>query len=146
MPSWSQVLKEIEDYQGQARSCLDNIRRKYLRKLYNHTGRNIIAYYSGWLQKGPKQGCSIDEVDKNAFMTTIHSLDRSKGLDLLLHTPGGSVGATESIVDYLHRMFKDDIRVVVPQLAMSAGTMIACASKEIIMGKQSNLGSLTKPD
>jgi hypothetical protein len=142
MPSWSQVLKEIENDQTQARTCLDVIRRKYLRKLHSHTGRNVIAYYSGWLQKGQKQGYWIDDVDKNAFMTTIHSLDRSKGLDLLLHTPGGSVGATESIVDYLHLMFKNDMRVIVPQLAMSAGTMIACASKEIVMGKQSNLGPI----
>lgn len=37
-------------------------------------------------------------------------------------------------------MFKEDIRAIVPQLAMSAGTMIACACKEIIMGKHSSLG------
>jgi len=35
--------------------------------------------------------------------------DRSKGLDLILHTPGGDIAATESLVDYLHKMF-DDIR------------------------------------
>jgi membrane-bound ClpP family serine protease len=73
-------------------------------------------------------------------MTVIHGLDRSKGLDLLLHTPGGETSATESIVDYLHAMFGMDIRAIVPQLALSAGTMIACACKEIVMGKQSSLG------
>ena len=31
---------------------------------------------------------------------------------------------------------------VVPQLAMSAGTMVACACKSIIMGKQSSLGPI----
>jgi ClpP class serine protease len=35
-----------------------------------------------------------------------------------------------------------DIRVIVPQLAMSAGTMIACASRSIVMGKQSSLGPI----
>jgi membrane-bound ClpP family serine protease len=39
-------------------------------------------------------------------------------------------------------MFDDDIRSIVPQIAMSGGTMIACACKEIIMGKQSNLGPI----
>lgn len=63
-------------------------------------------------------------------------------LDLLLHTPGGDLAATESIVDYLHKMFNGDIRAVVPQLAMSAGTMMACSCREIIMGKQSNLGPI----
>ena len=39
-------------------------------------------------------------------------------------------------------MFNFDIEVFVPQIAMSAGTMIACASKQIHMGKQSNLGPI----
>src|SRR5690349_23814561 len=33
-----------------------------------------------------------------------------------------------------------DVRAFVPQIAMSAGTMIACSCKEIFMGKHSNLG------
>jgi membrane-bound ClpP family serine protease len=76
------------------------------------------------------------------FMATIHQLDRSKGLDLILHTPGGSVAATESLVDYLRRMFGTDIRVIVPHLAMSAGTMIALSSKTVVMGKHSSIGPI----
>ena len=79
---------------------------------------------------------------RNGFMAAIRGLDRTKGLDLVLHTPGGETAATESIVDYLHEMFGTDIRAIVPQLAMSAGTMIACAAKEIVMGKQSSLGPI----
>jgi hypothetical protein len=37
-------------------------------------------------------------------------------------------------------MFGTDIRAIVPQLAMSAGTMIACATRAIVMGKHSSLG------
>lgn len=75
-------------------------------------------------------------------MLAINKLDRSKGLDLILHTPGGDLAATESLVDYLYSMFGKDIRVIVPQISMSAGTMIAFAAKEIIMGKHSNLGPI----
>lgn len=78
----------------------------------------------------------------NGFMMAVHKLERSKGLDLVLHTPGGSIASTESIVRYLHLMFDHDIRVIVPQIAMSAGTMIACSSREIILGKQSSLGPI----
>ena len=53
-----------------------------------------------------------------------------------------SRAATESLVDYLRSMFGTDIRAIVPQLAMSGGTMIACACKEILMGKQSSLGPI----
>lgn len=136
MPSWHELLSEI----SVSGSVYDLIRRKYLKKLYNVTGRNTIIYYSGWLQKPGLPGVEVNDNDKNGFMTVIHKLDRSKGLDLLLHTPGGESAATESLIDYLRSMFGTDIRSIVPQLAMSAGTMLACASKEIVMGKHSSLG------
>ena len=82
------------------------------------------------------------DLDKNGFMNAVHKLDRSKGLDLLLHTPGGDFAATESIVHYLRQMFGTNIRCFIPQLAMSGGTMIACASREIYMGRESNIGPI----
>jgi len=69
------------------------------------TGRNVIIYYSAWLQKPSIVGLQVNDADKNGFMTVIHELDRSKGLDLVLHTPGGETAATESLVDYLRSMF-----------------------------------------
>jgi ClpP class serine protease len=138
MPDWNQILNEIKE----AGSVYDIARRKYLKRLYDLTGRNVIIYYSGWLQKRNLEGVEVNDADKNGFMTVIHDLDRSKGLDLLLHTPGGETAATESLVDYLRAMFGSDIRAFVPQLALSAGTMIACACKEIFMGKQSSLGPI----
>ena len=75
-------------------------------------------------------------------MMAVHGLDRNQGLDLILHTPGGAIGATQSLVDYLRRPFDRDIRAIVPQLAMSAGTMIACCCREILMARHSNLGPI----
>jgi membrane-bound ClpP family serine protease len=138
MPSWHELLTDIK-VRG---STFDVVRRDALKKLHRVTGRNVILYYSGWLQKSGIPGMQVNDADKNGFMTVIHGLDRKKGLDLILHTPGGETAATESLVDYLHSMFGTDIRAIVPQLAMSAGTMIACACKKIIMGKQSSLGPI----
>jgi hypothetical protein len=90
----------------------------------------------------PSVDLSINDSDKNGFMATIQGMDRSRGLDLLLHTPGGSMAATESLVEYLRQMFGENIRAFVPQIAMSAGTMIACACAEIFMGKQSSIGPI----
>jgi len=140
MPNWGDVLREIQSCPR--KDAVDSTRRKYLKILSEKRGRNTIAYYSGWLQKPGVLSQSITDDDKNGLMATIHGLDRSKGLDLILHTPGGDIAATESIVDYLKRMFGDDIVCFVPQLAMSAGTMIACCCKEIYMGKQSNIGPI----
>ncbi len=139
MANWSQLLKEI----GQLGSPFDVLRRKYISDLSKYTKRNVICYYSGWLQK-PDLGIAVavNDTDKNGLMTTINGLDISKGLDLILHTPGGDTAATESIVDYLWSKFSGDIRCFVPQMAMSAGTMIACSAREIWMGKQSSLGPI----
>lgn len=75
-------------------------------------------------------------------MSVIHKLDRSRGLDLILHTPGGDMAATESLVDYLRSMFGTDVRAIVPQLAMSGGTIMALSCKNILMGKESSIGPI----
>jgi ATP-dependent protease ClpP protease subunit len=144
MPNWNEVIAEIHQEQkdNPASNPLDTVRRKYLKKVFEITGRNTIAYYSGWLQKPQAPDTAVNDKDKSGFMLAINKLDRSKGLDLILHTPGGDIAATESLVDYLYSMFDKDIRVIVPQISMSAGTMIALASKEIVMGKHSNLGPI----
>jgi ATP-dependent protease ClpP protease subunit len=146
MPDWGQVLSEIkeEDINLIRRnfSSRDTVRRKHLKALSEYTGRNTICYYSGWLSKPYVFGMDITDEDKNGFMMAIHGMDKSKGLDLLLHTPGGSISAAESLVHYLKQIFGNDVRAVVPQLAMSAGTMIACSCKSILMAKHSNLGPI----
>jgi membrane-bound ClpP family serine protease len=143
VPNWSELQQELL----RAGNAHDVIRRRYLSELSTLTGRNTIVYYSGWQQKptfyeqqaGP---FTVNDQDKSGFMTTIHGMDRSQGLDLILHTPGGDLAATESLVSYLRAMFKTDIRAIVPQLAMSAGTMIACACNEILMGLHSSIGPI----
>jgi Serine dehydrogenase proteinase len=141
MPNWDSVLREISQLQITSNeSAFDKARRKYLKRLHVHTGRNVIAYYSGFLSKPRIDGIEINDEDKNGFMLCIHGLDRSKGLDIILHTPGGDGQATISLVEYLRSMFGNNMRAIVPQIAMSAGTMIACSCQEIVMGKQSSLG------
>lgn len=142
MPNWSEVFTEIQTLQFQGANAQTVVRKKYLTALFEHTHRNVIAYYSGWLSKGSVALSDINDEDKNGFMTTIHKLDRKLGLDLILHTPGGGIAATQSIVTYLKKMFANDIRAFVSQISMSAGTIIACCCKEIWMGKESNLGPI----
>lgn len=140
MPNWGEVLKTIQgtiiDHP------LDVVRWRYLKAMSEYTERNVISYYSGFLQKGNPGNATIDDNDKNAFMHAVHKLDKQKGLDLILHTPGGDIAATESIVVYLKEIFGKNIRAIVPQIAMSAGTMIALSCTEIIMGKESNIGPI----
>lgn len=151
MPNFNELSNEIATVGAQGvKNPIDIVRRKYLKKLFEHTGRNVIAYYSGWLQKPALMDVIVNDKDISGFMLTMHTLekgadgklDKTKGLDLILHTPGGDLAATESLVSYLKKMFDNDIRAIVPQLSMSAGTIIALSCKEIMMGKHSSLGPI----
>lgn len=138
MPSWDEIISTVDRHPN---GVLDNIRGEYIRKMAEKRGRNVICYYSGWLQD--PQGspyCSLSDSDMEGFMTNVHGFDRDKGLDLILHTPGGDLAAAENLVNYLRACFGTNIIAFVPHLSMSAGTMIACSCKEIYMGRQSAIG------
>lgn len=138
MAGWDDVLKELNETMSQS----DYVRRKYLKKLSEYTGRNTIAYYSAFLNRQNATNLDINDLDMTGFMNALKGMDCGKGLDLIMHSPGGSPAAAEAIINYLRKKFNNDIRVIVPQMAMSAGTMMACAAKVIIMGKQSSLGPI----
>lgn len=151
MPNGKELNDEIAAERARGtKNAVDVVRRKYLKELFNHTGRNVIAYYSGWLQQPNLIDVAINDKCISGFMLNVHTLqknslgklDTSLGLDLILHTPGGDLAATESLVTYLKKIFGNNIRAIVPLLSMSAGTIIALSCKEIIMGKHSSLGPI----
>lgn len=138
MPTWGEIMGEIST----SPNTPDSVRRKYLSELAKHTGRDTILYSTQWTapSKVSPEIVSITEEDIQGFMEVIHGL-KSDRLDLILHTPGGSPVATEAIVKYIRKKFSH-IRVIVPQGAMSAGTMLACAANVIVLGKHSFLGPI----
>lgn len=102
----------------------------------------MILYASDWTSASPwtSEIASINDDDIQGFMEVVYGLDGEE-LDLILHSPGGSAEVTENIVSYLRKNFKH-IRVIIPQAAMSAATMLACSADEILMGKQSSIGPI----
>ena len=141
MPSWSEIFNQFsKNKKADQIPFLVKEKQKYLDEISRCMGRNVITYYSGWLQKPTASDVSINDKDINAFMEAVYKLDKSKGVDLILHTPGGEIAATEKIINYLHSIFQGNIRAIVPQMAMSAGSLVAVSCKEIMMGKQSCLG------
>ena len=144
MPTWSGILEELKRSQVKGQPAqFDAVRRKYLRKIYEHTKREVILYASKWTQHDPNVSpdiVSIVDEDLQGIMEVIHGL-KGLNLDIILHSPGGSLEAAEALVLYLRSKF-EHIRVVVPQMAMSAATMIACAADIIMLGKHSFLGPI----
>lgn len=141
MPTQNEVAERIL---GTKQAAQDTIRREYLADLHEYTKRDTIVYASAFtskkLPKIPGFMISITPEDIQSFMSALHGL-KGDALDLIIHSPGGALEAADQIVQYLRAKY-NHIRVIVPQAAMSAATMIACAADEIVMGKHSALGPI----
>lgn len=136
MPSFADIRREIASTSNLTGA--DLVRRKYLKDLKEHTGRPTVLYASAF--GGPPGAASFNIDDVQLFMAALIDV-RGPRLDLVLHSPGGSAEAVEQLVSYLRSKFSD-IRVIVPQNAMSAATMLACAANSIVMGRHSALGPI----
>lgn len=77
--------------------------------------------------------------DSEQVLRAIRLTPPDTPIDLILHTPGGLVLATEQIARALIR-HPSKVTVFVPHYAMSGGTMLALAADEIIMDANAVLG------
>lgn len=77
--------------------------------------------------------------DSEQILRAIRLTPPDMPIDLILHTPGGLVLATEQIARALIR-HQAKVTVYVPHYAMSGGTMLALAADEIIMDPNAVLG------
>jgi ClpP class serine protease len=81
----------------------------------------------------------IDVNDSEEVLRAIHLTDPDVPLDIVLHTPGGLVLAALQIARAIHK-HQGKVTVFVPHYAMSGGSLIAFAAKEIIMSEYAVLG------
>jgi len=77
--------------------------------------------------------------DSEQILRAIRLTPPDVPIDLILHTPGGLVLATEQIARALIR-HPAKVTVFVPHYAMSGGTMLALAADEIVMDPNAVLG------
>lgn len=113
------------------------VRQNLIRSIEERTGHRLICFVGG-----PQT--SIGSVDVPPFVDLLHDVEPGSNLDLLLHTPGGDVDQAERIVLMCRKRVgtSSSFRVVVPDSAKSAGTLIAIAADEIVMGEPSELGPI----
>ena len=81
----------------------------------------------------------IDIEDSEQLLRAIRMTPEEMPLDIVLHTPGGLVLASEQIARALQH-HKGKVTVFVPHYAMSGGTLIALAADEIQMSPDAVLG------
>lgn len=147
MPSWNELVNALEAQKTDAEKnkwLFGNLIGSLQQVGKLRGGRNVLFYASAFLQKPQAHPMflQITQEEINGFMSSMHGMDWNKGLTLIMHTPGGITNSTETIVAYLRSKFPNDIEVIVPTYAMSAGTMISLCADRIIMGRQSQLGPI----
>jgi ClpP class serine protease len=81
----------------------------------------------------------IDVDDSEEVLRAIHMTDKDVPIDLILHTPGGLVLASLQIAEAIKK-HKGKVTVFVPHYAMSGGTLISLAAREIVMSEHAVLG------
>jgi ClpP class serine protease len=79
--------------------------------------------------------------DSEEVLRAVQLTDPDVPIDMILHTPGGLVLASEQIANALvaHRA---PVTVYVPHYAMSGGTLLALAADQIVMAPHAVLGPL----
>ena len=143
MAKWSDLLDEFNKLPNEKATWVNARLDQQLTKIGDRRGQNVIVYASGFLQKPavPSFATSINHEDINGLMCAAHGLDFNKGLSLIIHTPGGHMASTETMIDYLRSKF-DYVEAIVPVYAMSGGTMIALNSNKIVLGRVDTMGGI----
>jgi ClpP class serine protease len=81
----------------------------------------------------------IDIDDAESVLRAIRETPSGRGIEIILHTPGGLVLAAQQIASALAN-HDGKVTAVVPHYAMSGGTLIALAADEILIDPHAALG------
>jgi len=113
-------------------------RKAQLKRISQIRKRDILVFASDLNKRIPE--ISIGYSDLLPIKDQLANL-KGKKLDLIIETPGGSGETAEDIVKSLRNKY-DDIAIIIPGWAKSAGTIIAMSGNEILMEPNSALGPI----
>ncbi len=114
-------------------------RKVWLKRIADLRNGHDILVYAGDVNK--RAPISIDNSDIIPFTDLLGDLKGSDSIDIIIQTPGGIADVVERFVNLLRGKYKN-ISVIVPGMAMSAGTIFSMSADEILMGKTSSLGPI----
>jgi ClpP class serine protease len=120
----------------------DRHRRELIRRLEHERGSRVITLIhrqEAVSLLGLPFGRYIDIDDSEQLLRAIRLTPPEMPIDLLLHTPGGLVLASDQIA-YALKRHDGRVTVIVPHYAMSGGTLVALAADEILMDPDAVLG------
>lgn len=147
IPLLNRVIADFErgEHEG------DEARSSAVQQAQLQRERLFAAVESGWQVPGRliafvarfgREGCEVEERDIPAFESMLNSIGQVPNLLLMIHSPGGSAETAEKIIDMCRRHCSDTFRVIVPNKAKSAATLMAFGADAIVMGYCSELGPI----
>lgn len=136
-PSAIVTPKPIKTPMYQAQNAERYLRQALMKDIQRKANSRLLCYVAA-------NGTQIARDDVIGFVELLHNVPRGSSIDLLLHTGGGDINVAEKIVFMLRNAVgtAGRFRVIVPDFAKSAGTLIAIAADKILMSDSSELGPI----
>ncbi len=111
-------------------------RQALMKSIEDEWNCRLICYVSG-------KAATIDRDDIVGFMEMLHNIEPEASIDLLLHTRGGDVDAAEKMMTLVQATVgAGKFRVIIPDFAKSAGTLMVLGADTLIMSDSSELGTI----
>jgi len=111
-------------------------RQALIRRIQKQFQKRLVCYISGL-------ATLINRDDTVCFVDLLHNVKRDSDLDLMLHTGGGDIDAAEKLISIVRtRVGTGRLRVIVPDFAKSAGTLMTLGADQIVMSDTSELGPI----
>lgn len=111
-------------------------RQAIIKKIRDRTGHPVICYVCG-------DGTIVDRDDTLGFADLLHNVRRGSDLDLMIHSGGGDIDAAEKLIELVRRRVgTGHLRVIVPDYAKSAATLMVLGADSILMSDTSELGPI----
>ena len=112
------------------------------KELYSRIERNretkVLSFITSD-RKGMETVIAQDCIDP--FVDLLEKIGPTKRISLILHTNGGHTLAAWRLVNLI-RIFCDELEVLIPLKALSAGTLISIGADRVVMTKQAALGPI----
>lgn len=115
-----------------------NHRKPFYQQIEQDRGSRVIAFVTSE-RVGLETMIAADAVAP--FVSVLDEIGPTKKLSLVLDTNGGHTTAAWRLINLI-RSFCDELEVVIPTKAMSAGTLMSLGADKIIMTKQAALGPI----
>jgi hypothetical protein len=113
-------------------------RQTIYKKIEKLRKSRVMCFVTGD-RAGMQTQIANDAVDQ--FDEHLDALFPAKKISLILYTTGGNTLAAWNLVNLL-RMFCDELEIIVPARARSAGTLMCLGADKVVMTKQATLGPI----